>query len=176
MALAQALGSDTPFTAMSGSEIYSLEMSKTEALTQAIRKSIGVRIKYILIIIFCFKKYLLIINYFREESEIIEGEVVEFQIERPVTGTGSKVGKLTMRTTDMETVYDLGNKMIEALLKEKVIKIKYSSFLSIIKYIIYKKVLAGDVITIDVASGKVNKIGRSFTRSRDYDASGPQTR
>lgn len=58
---------------------------------------------------------------FREESEIIEGEVVEFQIERPVTGTGSKVGKLTMRTTDMETVYDLGNKMIEALLKEKVI-------------------------------------------------------
>jgi len=59
---------------------------------------------------------------YREESEIIEGEVVEFQIERPVTGTGSKVGKLTMRTTDMETVYDLGNKMIEALLKEKVIK------------------------------------------------------
>lgn len=45
MALSQALGSDTPFTCMSGSEIYSLEMSKTEALTQAIRKSIGVRIK-----------------------------------------------------------------------------------------------------------------------------------
>lgn len=62
------------------------------------------------------------LNCFREESEIIEGEVMEFQIERPVTGTGSKVGKLTMRTTDMETVYDLGSKMIEALLKEKVIK------------------------------------------------------
>lgn len=46
MGLAQALGQDTPFTSMSGSEIYSLEMSKTEALTQAIRKSIGVRIKY----------------------------------------------------------------------------------------------------------------------------------
>lgn len=43
MALAQALGMDTPFTSMAGSEIYSLEMSKTEALTQAIRKSIGVR-------------------------------------------------------------------------------------------------------------------------------------
>lgn len=52
MALAQALGSDTPFTCMSGSEIYSLEMSKTEALTQAIRKSIGVRIKYALILPF----------------------------------------------------------------------------------------------------------------------------
>lgn len=47
MALAQSLGVDTPFTCMAGSEIYSLEMSKTEALTQAIRKSIGVRIKYV---------------------------------------------------------------------------------------------------------------------------------
>ena len=45
MGLAQALGTDTPFTAMSGSEIYSLEMNKTEALMQAFRKSIGVRIK-----------------------------------------------------------------------------------------------------------------------------------
>ena len=43
--MAQALGIDTPFTAMAGSEIFSLEMSKTEALTQAFRKSIGVRIK-----------------------------------------------------------------------------------------------------------------------------------
>lgn len=44
-ALASSLGLDTPFTSMAGSEIFSLEMSKTEALTQAIRKSIGVRIK-----------------------------------------------------------------------------------------------------------------------------------
>ena len=44
--MAQALGQDTPFTAMAGSEIFSLEMSKTEALTQAFRKSIGIRIKY----------------------------------------------------------------------------------------------------------------------------------
>ena len=46
MGMAQALGDNTPFTSMAGSEIYSLEMSKTEALTQAFRKSIGVRIKY----------------------------------------------------------------------------------------------------------------------------------
>ena len=43
--MAQALGSDTPFTSIAGSEIFSLEMGKTEALTQAFRKSIGVRIK-----------------------------------------------------------------------------------------------------------------------------------
>lgn len=100
MAMAQALGIDTPFTSMAGSEIYSLEMSKTEALTQAIRKSIGVRIK--------------------EETEIIEGEVVEIQVDRPVTGVGVKVGKLTLKTTEMETIYDLGNKMIDSLMKEKV--------------------------------------------------------
>ena len=52
---------------ISGSEVFSLEMSKSEALTQAIRRSIGVRIK--------------------EETEIIEGEVVEIQIDRPATGT-----------------------------------------------------------------------------------------
>ena len=33
---------------------------------------------------------------------------------------GAKVGKLTLKTTEMETIYDLGNKMIESLSKEKV--------------------------------------------------------
>merc|ERR1711963_662688 len=136
MGMAQALGTDTPFTSIAGSEIFSLEMSKTEALTQAFRKSIGVRIK--------------------EETEIIEGEVVEIQIERPATGTGAKVGKLTLKTTEMETIYDLGQKMIESLTKEKV--------------------QAGDIVTIDKATGKISKLGRSFTRVRDYDAMGPQTR
>ncbi|CAC5417213.1 RUVBL2 [Mytilus coruscus] len=136
MGMAQALGTDTPFTSIAGSEIFSLEMSKTEALTQAFRKSIGVRIK--------------------EETEIIEGEVVEIQIDRPATGTGAKVGKLTLKTTEMETIYDLGQKMIESLTKEKV--------------------SAGDIITIDKATGKITKLGRSFTRARDYDAMGAQTK
>ena len=52
----------------------------------------------------------------------------------------------------METIYDLGTKMIDALSKEKV--------------------LAGDVVVIDKTSGKVSKLGRSFARSRDYDAMG----
>merc|ERR1711990_916559 len=70
MGMAQTLGEGTPFTALGGSEIFSLDMSKTEALTQALRKSIGVRIK--------------------EEAEILEGEVVEIEVERPATGTGQK--------------------------------------------------------------------------------------
>lgn len=95
------MGQDVPFTTIAGSEVFSLEMSKTEALIQAFRRSIGVRIK--------------------DETELIEGEVVEIQIDRSVNGTGPKVGKLTLKTTDMETIYDLGAKMIESLNKEKII-------------------------------------------------------
>ncbi|CAG8625843.1 430_t:CDS:2, partial [Paraglomus occultum] len=135
MGMAQTLGKDIPFNSLAASEIFSLEMSKTEALTQAFRRSITVRIK--------------------EETEIIEGEVVEIQIDRSVTG-GTKTGKLTLKTTDMETVYDLGNKMIDALNQEKV--------------------MAGDVIAIDKTSGKISKLGRSFARARDYDAMGADTR
>lgn len=36
MGMAKALGEETPFAMMAGSEIFSLEMSKTEALTQVI--------------------------------------------------------------------------------------------------------------------------------------------
>ena len=135
MGMAKALGDDTPFTMMASSEIFSLEMSKTEALTQALRRSIGVRIK--------------------EEAELIEGEVVEIEIERSVT-SGAKAGKLILKTTEMETVYDLGAKMIEQLQREKVV--------------------SGDVITIDRASSKISKLGRSFARASDYDAMGSQTR
>jgi hypothetical protein len=41
MGMAKSLGEETPFTMLAGSEIFSLEMSKTDALTQAFRKSIG---------------------------------------------------------------------------------------------------------------------------------------
>ena len=41
MGMAKSLGEETPFTMLAGSEIFSLEMSKTEALTQSFRKSIG---------------------------------------------------------------------------------------------------------------------------------------
>ena len=105
MGMCKALGEETPFSIMAASEIFSLEMSKTEALTQVIlehamiscacpssvsygaslacrlsgspwcsvqafRKSIGVRIK--------------------EETDMIEGEVVEIEIDKPVQGTASK--------------------------------------------------------------------------------------
>jgi RuvB-like protein 2 len=67
----------------------------------------------------------------------------------------------------METVYDLGSKMIEAITKDKI--------------------TAGDVITIDKViilkvkyifkvSGRISRLGRSFARASDFDAMGPATR
>jgi len=44
IAIAKELGEDTPFVAISASEIYSAELKKTEVLMQAMRKAIGVRI------------------------------------------------------------------------------------------------------------------------------------
>ncbi|MCD6573684.1 MAG: RuvB-like helicase [Thermoplasmata archaeon] len=44
LGIAKELGKDVPFVSISGSEIYSSEMKKTEFLMQAIRKAIGVRI------------------------------------------------------------------------------------------------------------------------------------
>lgn len=46
--------------------------------------------------------------------------VETFQVDTPVGG-GDKTGRVTLCTTEMETVYDLGAKMIEALQKEKVL-------------------------------------------------------
>lgn len=44
-AIAKELGKDVPFIVMSGSEIYSSELKKTEVLMQAMRKAIGIRLK-----------------------------------------------------------------------------------------------------------------------------------
>jgi RuvB-like protein 2 len=121
---------------MSASEVFSLEMSKTEALTQAMRRSIGVRIL--------------------EETEVIEGEVVEIQVDTLAPGKTEKTGRITICTTEMETIYDMGSKMLEMMTKEKI--------------------SAGDIISIDKASGKITKLGRSFSRSRDYDAMSSTTK
>ena len=41
-------------------------------------------------------------------------------IDSPASGSAQKVGKLTLKTTEMETIYDLGTKMIDCIMKEKV--------------------------------------------------------
>ncbi|UKJ88867.1 DNA helicase [Theileria orientalis] len=137
MGISKALGQDAPFTHINASEVYSMELSKTESLTQAFRRSIGLRVK--------------------EESEVIEGEVTEIEIDKftnPTSAGGrNKIGKMTMKTTDMETLYDIGGNLIDALKRENV--------------------TVGDIIQIDKTSGKVTKLGRAYSYSHDYDAMAP---
>lgn len=143
MAIAKSLGPDVPCTMMAGSEVFSLQMSKVEALQQAFRRSIGIRI--------------------REETEILEGEVVDIEVSTATAASGAsggtgahKTGAITLKTTEMEARWDLGAKLIDALAKEKI--------------------QVGDVISIDKASGRVAKIGRSFLKQKDFDAMDTSTR
>jgi RuvB-like protein 2 len=66
LGIAKSLGENVPFMSISASEVYSVGMSKTEALTQAVRRCIGVRVT--------------------ENIETIEGEVEELEIDQSVTG------------------------------------------------------------------------------------------
>jgi RuvB-like protein 2 len=109
-------------------------MNKTEALTQALRRSIGVKI--------------------HEVAEVCEGEVVSLEIQAPTGDTTSRTGSVTLKTTDMESVFDLGPRLIEQITQQQI--------------------NIGDVISIDMATGNVSRLGRSFAHAEDFDASGPQ--
>lgn len=134
-AISQSLGKDIPFTSTSSSEFFSLDINQTEALTQALRRSISVRI--------------------REETELIEGEVGQINI-RDDTTTGEKMGEIILKTLDMESSFDIGAKMIEQLTKEAV--------------------TVGDIISIDKITGRLTKVGRSFSCAEKFDAMGSQTK
>ncbi len=56
----------------------------------------------------------------------------------------------------MEPIYDMGTKMIDSFMKEKV--------------------SAGDVIQIKKDTGQITKLGRSVSHSRNCDAVGPDVR
>lgn len=135
-ALSLALGPDTPFNSIAGSEIYSHGMNKTESLTQALRRAIAVRIK--------------------ESTEIIEGEVVSIEINPPTADQTESTGKMVLKTTDMEAEYDLGMRMIDQLKRLKIVE--------------------NDIISIDVATGNMTKLGHSQIKAYEFDARGPQTK
>merc|ERR1711985_73245 len=114
---------------MAASEIFSQEISKTWAITQAVRKAINVHIT--------------------EETEIIHGEVVEISITMSKAHQIVKCGRLTLKTTEMNAIYDIGAKMIESLMR--------------------KKISTGDIITIEKITGKITLMGRSITRESNCE-------
>ena len=101
--IARELGKEVPFISLSGSEIYSSEMSKTEALMRAIRKAIGVRIK--------------------DLREVIEGEVKHIELKmaphpyNPYQQIPQSV-KITLATKDEEKTFSAGTEIATAFLQQ----------------------------------------------------------
>ena len=103
--IARELGSDVPFVQLSGSEIYSAEVKKTEVLMKALRKAIGVR--------------------FREKRMVLEGEVDEFEphyVQHPFNPYQRVIekAKLTLRTKDEKVTYTVGPEVAEEMVSRGV--------------------------------------------------------
>lgn len=102
VAIAKELGEDTPFTALNASELYSTELKKTEVLMQAIRKSIGVRV--------------------REKRLVYEGEVKELRIKVAKSRLNPYVqvpreAEITLKTKDDEMKLTAGESIAEQLVR-----------------------------------------------------------
>ncbi len=99
--IAKELGEDVPFVQISGSEIYSAEIKKTEFLRQALRRAIGVRIS--------------------EERKVYEGKVEKIEIRRtrhpfnPYVEIPESV-ILTLKTKDDEKTVRAGREIAYQLL------------------------------------------------------------
>ncbi len=102
IAIARELGEDTPFVAISGSEIYSSEKKKTEILTEALRRALGVRV--------------------REKRLVYEGVVKELKIRRarhPLVPymTIPKEARITLATRDDEVTLTVGEEITHQILE-----------------------------------------------------------
>jgi len=105
LGIAQELGAQIPFCPMTGSEVFSAEVKKTEILMENFRRAIGLRIK--------------------ETKEVYEGEVVEIQpeeTENPFGGYGKSISGvlLTLKSTRGTRQIKLDPTIYENLQKEKV--------------------------------------------------------
>ncbi|MEM0240490.1 MAG: RuvB-like domain-containing protein [Candidatus Nezhaarchaeales archaeon] len=100
--MARELGKDVPFVSISGSEIYGSTLKKTELLTQAIRRAVGLRLY--------------------EEREVYEGEVVNIEIEKtshPYNPYAQVAlgAFLTLRTKQEEKSLEVGERVANQLLR-----------------------------------------------------------
>ncbi len=96
VAISKELGKDIPFVQVSASEFYSSEMKKTEALIQAMRKAIGVRIK--------------------ETRTVLEGEVVGLDynmVPNPYNPTQKipESATLTLATKDEKKTFSVSGRL-----------------------------------------------------------------
>ncbi|KIW90210.1 RuvB-like helicase 1 [Cladophialophora bantiana CBS 173.52] len=105
LAVSQELGTKVPFCPIVGSEVYSTEVKKTEALMENFRRAIGLRV--------------------RETKEVYEGEVTELlpeEAENPLGGFGRTISHLiiTLKSARGTKKLRLDPSIYEAIQKERV--------------------------------------------------------
>ncbi|MCJ1356751.1 MAG: RuvB ATP-dependent DNA helicase pontin [Icmadophila ericetorum] len=105
LAVSQELGTKVPFCPIVGSEIYSTEVKKTEALMENFRRAIGLRV--------------------RETKEVYEGEVFELtpeEAENPLGGYGKTISHLLigLKAQKGTKKLRLDPSIYEAIQKERV--------------------------------------------------------
>jgi len=154
VAISKELGKDIPFVQVSASEFYSTEMKKTEALIQAMRKAIGVRIK--------------------ETRTVLEGEVVGLDynmVPNPYNPT-QKIpdsATLTLATTDEKRTFSISGRIALQFLAQGievgdviVIDKETGRVARIGRSEKSKKYDIGDVEIVEVPKGKIEK-SKEFT-------------
>lgn len=105
LAVSQELGTKVPFCPIVGSEIYSAEVKKTEALMENFRRAIGLRV--------------------RETKDVYEGEVTELtpeETENPLGGYGRTISHLIigLKSAKGSKKLRLDPSIYEAIQKERV--------------------------------------------------------
>ncbi|CCF59602.1 hypothetical protein KAFR_0H01930 [Kazachstania africana CBS 2517] len=105
LAISQELGPKVPFCPVVGSELYSVEVKKTEALMENFRRAIGLRIK--------------------ETKEVYEGEVTELtpeEAENPLGGYGKTISHVVvgLKSAKGTKTLRLDPTIYESIQREKV--------------------------------------------------------
>lgn len=150
LAVSQELGTKVPFCPIVGSEIYSAEVKKTEALMENFRRAIGMLglgFQFACLTRFTGLRV-------RETKEVYEGEVTELtpeEAENPLGGYGRTISHLI-----------IGLKSVKGTKK---LRLDPSIYEAIQK----ERVTVGDVIYIEANTGACKRVGRSDAYATEFD-------
>jgi RuvB-like protein 1 len=153
LAVSQELGTKVPFCPIVGSEVYSSEVKKTEALMENFRRAIGTAGPPPSIYL-PPKLTLLPGLRVRETKEVYEGEVTELhpeEAENPLGSYGRTISHLilTLKSARGTKKLRLDPSIYEAIQKERV--------------------TVGDVIYIEANTGACKRVGRSDAYATEFD-------
>jgi RuvB-like protein 1 len=153
LAVSRELGTKVPFCPIVGSEVYSAEVKKTEALMENFRRAIGMLEDFLFEVLKAPELTLTGLRV-RETKEVYEGEVTELtpeEAENPLGGYGKTISHLIIGLKSYRGTKKLrlDPSIYEAIQKERV--------------------TVGDVIYIEANTGACKRVGRSDAYATEFD-------